>query len=72
MTGDEDPLRDYLHNEAVDAIREEYYGTMADINSLLEDDVITQLIEHKEVDTKGLMSNLGPIDIAEVVYQKKK
>lgn len=70
VTGDEDPFRDFIHNEAVDAIRTEYHDAMADIDSLLSDTVITQLIEHDDVDTSGI-ANFAPIDIEEVVYQKK-
>ncbi len=58
-TGNSDPLQEFISNEALDAVRDEFNHSMAEINRLLEgDEVVKQLSDDRNID--------GVIDITPI------
>ncbi len=66
--GNNDPMRQFLHDEAIESVRVTFNDAMAGVNQLLSDSsVITQINEDKEIE--GII-DVTPIDPVSLVEDK--
>ena len=65
--GENDPLQEFVSNEALDSIRDQFNQSMAEINSLLEgDEVVKQLSHDKSVEGELSFLKIETGDLAPV------